>query len=168
MKFDAEVNRAIAYWAPLVGVAIDSRLVHAIIQKESSHGAQSVTAESGNRFSYGPMMVLDSTARGYGVADPAALQDPALGIWWGVRYLADQLRHFPGDVAAAVAAYNAGQGNAHRNAAGRFPNQGYVDAVLGWWRIYGGGGIGLAGAVLSLVIGTFLLLRAVRRRRSSR
>lgn len=167
MKYDAEVARAIDYWSRVFGVTIDPKLVHAVIQKESSHGLHSVTAESGRRFSYGPMMVLDSTARSFGVKDPATLKDPATGIWWGVRYLAEQLDNFPGDRDRAIAAYNAGPGNARRGAGGRFPNQAYVDAVKGWWRLYGGGAAGIAATVLGVTVGLFLLLRA-RRRRGSR
>lgn len=166
MKYDAEVAAAVRYWSPTIGVTIDPRLVHAIIQKESSH-VKLVTEETLGRRSYGPMMVLDSTARGMGVKDPATLKDPATGIWWGVRYLAGLLHQFPGDPLRAVSAYNTGPGNAKRNKAGKFPNQSYVDGVMGWWRIYGGAASGGAAAIAGLVVGAFLLLRA-RRRRGSR
>lgn len=167
MKYDTEVRSAVAYWGALEHVRIDPLLVHAIIQKESSHGAVLTTTETKGRTSYGPMMVLDTTAAGFGVSDPASLKDPATGIWYGVRYLAGLLAQFPGDTARAIAGYNAGAGNARRNAAGKFPNQGYVDSVTGWWKIYAGAaGAGLA-AVGLLVMGVFLVLRA-RRRRGSR
>lgn len=167
MKYDTEVATAIRYWSPTLGVSIDPKLVHAVIQKESSHGLHLVTPESKGRYSYGPMMVLDDTARTYGVTDPSTLKDPAKGIWWGVRYLAGLLKQFPGDTDRAISAYNTGPGNAKRNAAGKFPNQPYVDAVKGWWRIYGGAAAGGAAAIAGLLVGVFLLLRA-RRRRGSR
>jgi soluble lytic murein transglycosylase-like protein len=169
MKFDPEVRSAVAYWSPRLGVAIDPTLVHAVIQKESSHGLVDTTQESRGRVSYGPMMVLDTTAAGYGINDPTALKDPATGIWWGVRYLGDMLVRFPGDMPRAVSAYNAGAGGAARSGTtGKFPNQSYVDSVLGWWRLYGGGGVGLAAAIVGVTVGTFLLLRALAGARRTR
>lgn len=164
MKWDAEVAQAIRKWSPVFGVTIDPALVHAVIQKESSH-VKLVTDEAGGHHSYGPMMVYDTTAAGLGIADPTTLKDPATGIWWGVHELADRLRRYPGDTPRAIATYNAF--SAQRNAAGRFPNQPYVDVVLGWWKVYGGGAAGAGAAILGLVVGVFLLLRA-RRRRGSR
>jgi soluble lytic murein transglycosylase-like protein len=154
MKYDAEVAAAIARWGPSYGVAIDPHLVHAIIQQESSHGAKLQTAESKGRMSYGPMMVLDSTAVALGASDPAALKDPATGIWYGVKYLAGLMARFPGDTARAISAYNTGPGNAVRNSAGRFPNQSYVDSVTGWWKVYG---YAVAGGVSSLGLVAFAL-----------
>jgi soluble lytic murein transglycosylase-like protein len=148
MKYDAEVSAAIARWGS--GVTIDPALVHAIIQRESSHGAQLETAESHGRKGYGPMMVLDSTAIGMGASNPAALKDPATGILYGVQYLAGLLKRFPGDTARAISAYNTGPGNAVRNPSGRFPNQAYVDAVVTWWRTYKYAAPA-AGSLLSLI-----------------
>lgn len=163
MKYDAEVASAIAHWAPALGVSIPASLVHAIIQRESSHGVQLVTAEPGGRYSYGPMMVLDTTARAYGVKDPATLKAPALGIYYGVRNLAELLRQFKGDTAAAVSAYNTGPVRAKRNAAGKFPNQAYVDAVLKFWKQYGGAvAAGGGGALLLLLAGLWLVARRRR------
>ena len=164
MKYDAEVRSAIARVNP----AIDPALVHAIIQKESSHGAKLVTPESRGRFSYGPMMVLDSTARGdFGVSDPSSLaRDPAAGIYYGTRYLNNKLRQYPGDTASAVAAYNSG--TAYRAAGGKFVNQAYVDKVLGFWRQYRGAAPAAgAGVLLALLAGGYLLLRSRRRARAA-
>lgn len=166
MKYDAEVLRAVAHWAPSYGISIPSSLVHAVIQQESSHGRVLVSNEPGGHKSYGPMMVLDSTAKSMGISDPSVLTDPQLGIWYGVRYLGRQLASFAGDTARAIAAYNAGPGNAKRNATtGKFPNQSYVDRVMGYWKLYGGAvGTGaLAGVVL--VAATIFLLS--RRRRAA-
>jgi soluble lytic murein transglycosylase-like protein len=162
MKYDAEVAAAIARWG--AGVTIDPALVHAIIQKESSHGAQLVTDESRGRKSYGPMMVLDSTAVGLGASNPAALREPAIGIDYGVKYLAGLLKRFPEDTARAISAYNTGPGNAVRNSAGRFPNQSYVDAVTTWWKTYKYAVVG-GGSVLSLISLVLFLWSLVRRRR---
>lgn len=160
MKYDAEVRAAIA----AVNPAIPPTLVHAIIQRESSHGATLHTAEPGGRMSYGPMMVLDSTARGFGVSDPSSLErDPARGIYYGVRYLNERLRRYPGDTDSAIAAYNAG--SARRSSSGKFVNQAYVDAVKRWWNLYRAAAPAAAGAGIALVaiVGTFLLLSSRRR-----
>lgn len=165
MRYDPEVTAAITRWAPTYGVAIDPALVHAIIEKESSHGAQLETDEGGGRHSYGPMMVLDSTARGYGIQNPATLKDPTLGIWYGVRYLAEQLKTFRGDTARAISAYNAGPFQSRPNAAGRFPNQAYVNAVLGFWRRFKSTAVGLAPVAGLAVAALLLLWLAARHRR---
>lgn len=169
MKYDAEVSRAVAYWEPRLGVSIPPALVHAIIQKESSHGLALVSLEPGNRRSFGPMMVLDTTAKGYGVTNPEALRDPGLGIMYGVRYLGEQIKRFGGDIERAVSAYNAGPGNAKRNpATGRLPNQvAYVDKVLAFWKQYQGAARAAApaaGAAVLLILG---LVYAARRRRAA-
>jgi soluble lytic murein transglycosylase-like protein len=161
MKYDAEVSAAIARWG--AGVTIDPALVHAIIQRESSHGAALETAETLGRKSYGPMMVLDSTARGLGATNPASLKDPATGIDYGVRYFAGLLKRFPGDIARAISAYNTGPGNAVRNPSGRFPNQSYVDAVSTWWKTYKYAAPA-AGSILSLIPLALFLWSRFRKR----
>jgi hypothetical protein len=55
----------------------------------------------------GLMQLMPQTARSYGVADVHAAHENIRG---GVHYLADLLATFRGDVALALAAYNAGEG----------------------------------------------------------
>ena len=155
------VTNAIRRWGPANGVTIDPALVLAIIQAESSGGRVLETPESGGRRSYGPMMVLDSTARDMGVTDPAQLRDPGLGIWYGVRYLAGLLKQFRGDVARAVSAYNTGPGRAVRSPSGTFPNQTYVDRVLGYMKTFRGAAIPI-GALVALGAVAFVLSRRRR------
>ncbi len=166
MKYDAEVAQAVAHWGPHYGIAIDPALVHAVIQRESTHGAKLSAAEPGGHWSYGPMMVYDDTAHAYGISDPSLLKDPALGIWYGVRYLGQQLKTFWGDTARAVSAYNAGPGNAVRNrTTDRFPNQPYVDAVLSFWNRYKGAVTG--GAAALVIVGGLTWYLLARRRRAA-
>lgn len=137
MKYDAEVSSAVAHWGPAYGIAIDPALVHGIIEAESSHGAKLQTVEPKGHMSYGPMMVLDSTATSVlGVSNPTTLKDPATGIWYGVQYLAQLLKWAGGDIHRAVSAYNTGKGNAHPNASGVYPNQSYIVKVLGYWNSF--------------------------------
>lgn len=161
MLYDSEVKAAIAKWASYYGVRIDSALVHAIIQRESSHGAQLVVLEPDGDHSYGPMMVKASTASSQlGVENPASLKDPALGIWYGVKYLAWQLKRYGGKVESAIAAYNAG--SAHLSG-GRYTNQPYVDAVLRWWTVYRGA---VTVGVPALAIAALVFFLARRRARA--
>lgn len=167
MKYDAEVNNAVAHWGPAYGIAIDPALVHGIIQAESSHGARLVSAEPNGHFSYGPMMVLDSTATSVlGVSDPTTLKDPATGIWYGVEYLAQLLKWAGGDVNRAVSAYNTGKGNATPNAAGVYPNQSYIVKVLGYWNTFKRAVVASAPAtvplLLLMLLGWFLVTRRRR------
>ncbi|MGH7186957.1 MAG: lytic transglycosylase domain-containing protein, partial [Pseudomonadota bacterium] len=127
------IANAVRHWSRVMGVSIDPALVRAVIQQESSGGRVDMSLEPGGRRSYGPMMVLDSTARGYGVSDPTRLREPGLGIWYGVRVLGDELRRFGGDVGRALAAYNGGP-RAGRGTPGAFSNQTYVNTVLGYYR----------------------------------
>ena len=163
MKYDREVVAAIARWAPVYGVRIDPYLVHAIIEQESNHGRALWTNEGGGRYSWGPMMVLDSTAKGLGYPNPSALIDPPLGILAGVKYLATLVKRYPGQLARAVASYNAGP--SAPDARGRYPNQPYVDRVLSFQRLYAMGSGAAAPQTAGLLLGTLVLFLLSRRRR---
>jgi len=170
VKYDVEVNRAIAHWAPFYGVSISPSLVHAIIERESGHGRALVTVEPHGHKSYGPMMVLDSTAATFGIQDPTMLSArPSIGIWYGVRQLAKLLKQFGGDTARAVSAYNTGAGRAKLSAAGTYPNQPYVNSVLDFWNRYQGTTIAAAAPMIvpALALGGLLLLALELNRRAS-
>ncbi len=158
MRYDSEVRQAIARWAPAYGVSIPVELVHAIIEQESTHGRTLVSEEPGGRRSYGPMMVLDTTAKGeLGIADPRVMaENAALGISAGVRYLAKMLQRFRGDVRSAVSAYNAGAGGVGRN-------PGYVAKVLGYFNLYRAAAPSALGLVV-LGVAAWALLGRKRRR----
>ena len=138
LRWDREVSAAVNQAKARYGVPIDSALVHAVIERESAHRDTSSagTLEPNGRRSYGPMQVMDTTGQMHGISDPSTMVLPSVGIRIGTYELARLLKLFPGDTPRAVAAYNAGAGNAARNAAGRFVNQPYVDAVLSFWRRY--------------------------------
>ena len=163
MKYDAAVNRAIAHWSPRYGVRIDSSLVHAMIERETRHGAAGLVGkEPDGDHSYGPMQVKGATASSMlGVNDPWLLaQNPDLGVWYGVQYLAMQLKRFGGNTRKAVSAYNAGPGNVK---AGRpLVNPAYVNAVMAFWHSYRGAAMT---ALLPLLALGGVLLFAMQRRR---
>jgi soluble lytic murein transglycosylase-like protein len=86
---------------------IDPALLAGLIKQESGfnpHAGSSAGAQ-------GLTQLMPATARGLGVGNPL---DPAQSIEGGARYLKQQLDHFGGDVARALAAYNAGPGAVER------------------------------------------------------
>jgi len=81
---------------------VDPALVHAVIEVESRYRADAVSPKG----AVGVMQLMPTTARRYGVADR---RDPAQNIEGGVAYIRDLLARFQGNVALALAAYNAGE-----------------------------------------------------------
>jgi len=165
---------AVTRWRPLVqtitaaegaaaGVTVSPDLVLAIIGTESSGDPNAMRTEPSGVTSYGLMQVLDSTARDLGLtAAPDALLIPDVGIRFGVRYLAHQLARYGGNVANAVAAYNAGSVRFDQQE--RIVNQAYLDRVASWLQR-----IRAAGPSLSLVgLGLALLALLVYGRRGAR
>lgn len=82
--------------------AVDPDLVRAVIEIESRFHSGAVSPKG----AVGVMQLMPDTARRYAVADR---RDAAQNIEGGVRYLKDLLARFEGNVALALAAYNAGE-----------------------------------------------------------
>jgi len=81
---------------------VDVRLVHAVIQAESSYNADAKSSAG----AVGLMQLMPKTAKKYGVSDRS---NPDQNIDGGTRYLKDLLTLFNSDMSLAVAAYNAGE-----------------------------------------------------------
>lgn len=135
--------------------ALPPKLVHAVVQKESSGNPWSTRYEPGfyTRYiagknvvhprppcsqsteatlmatSFGLMQVMGATARDLGFDGTflTALCDPFTGLEYGCRYLRSLIQRYGWDQRAGVAAYNAG--SAVRKPDGTFKNQDYVDAI---------------------------------------
>jgi soluble lytic murein transglycosylase-like protein len=86
---------------------LDPALLAGLIKQESGFTAN---ARSGAG-AQGLSQLLPSTAAGLGVSNPL---DPGQAIEGGAKYLKQQLDRFGGDVARALAAYNAGPGAVQR------------------------------------------------------
>ena len=89
---------------------VDADLVYSVVAAESNFNARAVS----RRNAKGLMQLLPDTAQRLGVKD---IFDPAQNLEAGTRYLRDLLKLYQGDLALALAAYNAGPA-----AVGRYGN----------------------------------------------
>lgn len=106
--------------------AVDPALVRAVIDVESNANPNAVSSKGAT----GAMQLMPATAAMYGVTERT---DPAQNIEAGIRHLKYLLARHHGNVALALAAYNAGEGAVARHA-GRIPpyreTMLYVPAVM--------------------------------------
>jgi len=86
---------------------IDPALLAGLIKQESGFDPNAGSPAGAQ----GLTQLMPPTARGLGVTNPL---DPAQSIEGGAKYLRQQLDTFGGDVARALAAYNAGPGAVQR------------------------------------------------------
>lgn len=104
---------------------IDGLLLGSIMEAESGFDPRAVSPQG----AVGLMQIMPSTAELYSVD---ATLDPVVNIEVGARYFASLLRQFDGDVALALAGYNAGPAKVARYA--DVPpfreTRNYVDRVL--------------------------------------
>jgi tape measure domain-containing protein len=99
-------------WEPLIQenatrFDVDPNLIRAMMSQESG-GIKGATSPKGAR---GLMQLMPATARSLGVKD---ITDPAQNIMGGVKYMAQLLKEFNGDIKLALAGYNAGEGAVHK------------------------------------------------------
>ena len=90
-------------------VGVDPVLVKSVMLVESDFNPRAVSRKGAR----GLMQLMPDTARRFGVSDR---HDAGQSIRAGVRYLATLLGQFKGDVALALAGYNAGEGAVARHA----------------------------------------------------
>ena len=104
---------------------VDPVLVQAMVRVESSFNPTAVSRKGAG----GLMQLMPRTASALGVLDPF---DPRENIRGGVRHLRYLLNRYRGNVAMAVAAYNAGEGavDFHRGTPPYPETEQYVQRVL--------------------------------------
>jgi soluble lytic murein transglycosylase-like protein len=108
---------------------VDSRWVTALIEVESGFNPRAVSPKG----AIGLMQLMPATAARYGVVNRLELFDPERNLDIGVRHLQHLLREHDGNLALAMASYNAGSGAVakHGNRIPRFnETMLYVPAVL--------------------------------------
>jgi soluble lytic murein transglycosylase-like protein len=105
---------------------MDARLVQAVVEAESGYSPCAISPVG----ALGLMQLMPSTAESLQVTDPF---DPSQNITAGTQFLKQMLERYGGDVAKALAAYNAGP--ARVDAAGGIPpipeTQEYVRKIMG-------------------------------------
>lgn len=116
--------------APLIESAaktqnIEPPLIRAVIEQESAFRPCAVSP----RGAQGLMQLMPETARELQVADPF---DPEQNIQAGAKYLKQLIDKYKGDLAQALAAYNAGPNTVDQSGGvpGIPETQGYVEAIL--------------------------------------
>jgi soluble lytic murein transglycosylase-like protein len=82
-------------------------LVRAVVEAESAFDPRAVSRVGAQ----GLMQLMPATATRMGVSDPL---DPRQNVFGGAKYLSELLERFDGDVALALAGYNAGPGKVAR------------------------------------------------------
>lgn len=87
---------------------IDVALLAAVVEVESGFDTRATSPKG----AMGAMQLIPSTAAQYGVFDPYDLQQNLDG---GARYLKDLIEIHNGNLALALAAYNAGRGRVAKN-----------------------------------------------------
>ena len=92
---------------------LDPKLIQAVIEAESNFRADTVSPVGAK----GLMQLMDTTAKELGVVDPF---DPEQNIRGGVKYLRQLIDRFDGNIAMALAGYNAGPTRVAK--LGRIPN----------------------------------------------
>lgn len=126
-----EQERTIAKYAREAGV--DPYLVAAVINVESGFRTDVVSSAG----AVGLMQLMPSTAQAVahatgikGKMDVEALSDPVTNVRIGTLYLAELVARYHGDTALALAAYNAGMGNADAWAAKQARDHGRLGDII--------------------------------------
>lgn len=101
----SKYKRSIEVYSKIYGVS--ESLVRAIIKNESCYQANARSPVG----AIGLMQLMPGTAKDMKISNP---WNPDQNIQGGVKYIAEMLKEFNGNIRLAVAAYNAGPGNVRK------------------------------------------------------
>ena len=122
LRAPGAIRKLVEEMAPTYG--LDPKLVLAVISVESAFQVEAVSSANAR----GLMQLIPATAERFGVRN---LFDPAQNLRGGMAYLKWLLKRFKGNVALALAGYNAGEGAVQKY--GGIPpykeTQGYVQKI---------------------------------------
>jgi soluble lytic murein transglycosylase-like protein len=98
-------------WQPTINSAanshgVDARWITALIEIESGFNPNAISPKG----AIGLMQLMPNTATRYGMRDAKELFNPERNLDIGIRHLKDLLNTHDGNVALALASYNAGSG----------------------------------------------------------
>lgn len=126
LKPEGKFDRLITEAATKYGVDVD--LIRAVIKAESNFNPRARSPVGAE----GLMQLMPALQQDFGITDPF---DPRQNVMGGVKYLARLLDLHGGNVALALASYNAGPGNVARY--GGIPpfreTRNYVKKITAWW-----------------------------------
>lgn len=110
---------------------VDKALIWAVIKVESNFIAHAVS----HKGAVGAMQIMPETQKELGLANPVNAKD---NVFAGTKYLKQQLEFFNGDIALALASYNAGAGNVQKyNGIPPFKEtQAFVQKVMAYMETY--------------------------------
>jgi hypothetical protein len=130
---DSQIHELVRTYCEKYG--LDESLIHAMIRVESAANPNAVSSKGAS----GLMQLMPGTAKDMGVRN---IFDPAENIAGGTQFFAKLLDLFEGNVALALAGYNAGPENVKKY--GGIPpfkeTQNYVREVVRRWQEYAGNG----------------------------
>lgn len=111
VKYNYENDKNIA-WEQIIEEAskvygVEKALIWAVIKVESNFIAYAIS----HKGAVGAMQIMPETQKELGLLNPVNAKD---NVFAGTKYLKQQLELFNGDIALALAAYNAGAGNVQK------------------------------------------------------
>lgn len=111
MQYNYENDKNIDWEQVIAGASqtygVEKALIWAVIKVESNFIAHAVSQKG----AVGAMQIIPETQKELGLVCPTDAKD---NVFAGTKYLKQQLELFDGDIALALAAYNAGAGNVQK------------------------------------------------------